>query len=74
VTTPSKGRALVDRGRMVALAREYNIFVSYSTVYRWTCEPGFPTAVGKSGKSLLYDRIDFVNFIERLVSKIESDG
>ena len=69
----SDGRVLIDRTHMINIAREYNLFVSYSTVYRWTNEPEFPVAVGRNGKSALYLKSEFTRFLERMLGKVERD-
>ncbi|MBC8465642.1 hypothetical protein H8D57_01315 [bacterium] len=62
---------LINRSQMVQIAREYNIFVSQGTIHRWANEPGFPMAIGKKGKFLLYSKKEFVEYVLKRVRKMQ---
>jgi len=65
--------ALINRKQMIAIAREYNIFISIGTIHRWANEPDFPRPVGKNGKHLLYSLNSFHNFVNYKLNKLQSD-
>ena len=62
---------LINRTQMLAIAREYRLFVSNSTIHRWANSPRFPRAVGKNGKYLLYRKPEFVAFLKWRLREIE---
>ena len=65
--------ALINRSQMLAIAREYRLFVSQSTIHRWANEPGFPYPVGQNGRNLLYAKGEFVAFLKRRLRKIQEE-
>jgi len=62
---------MINRSQMLAIAREYRLFVSNSTIHRWANSPRFPRAVGKDGKYLLYEKPEFVAFLKWRLMEIE---
>ena len=58
---------------MVIIARDYNLFVSKSTIHRWANEPEFPYAVGQDGRNLLYERGEFLRFLKRRLRRIQEE-
>ena len=50
---------LINRSQMLRIAREYNIFVSKSTIHQWANEPDFPLVVGQDGRCLLYSQFEW---------------
>ena len=62
---------LINRSQMLAIAREYRLFVSNSTIHRWANSPSFPRVVGKNGKYLLYRKPEFVAFLKWRLREIE---
>lgn len=65
--------ALINRNQMIAIAREFKLFVSRSTIHRWANEPEFPLAVGVDGQSLLYTRSEFIDFLKQRVREIQAE-
>ncbi len=64
---------LINRTQMVTISREYNIFISQSTIHRWANEPDFPHPIGQDGKNLLYSLVEFVNFLKQRLRRIEEE-
>ena len=64
---------LINRSQMVAIARDYNLVVSKSTIHRWANEPDFPYPVGQNGQNLLYSCQEFVAYLMRRLKKIQLD-
>ena len=62
---------LINRAQMVTIAREYNLFVSQSTIHLWANSSGFPRAVGKDGRFLLYPKQEYIKFLIRRLREIE---
>ena len=65
--------ALINRSQMLAIARQFNLFVTKSTIHRWANEPDFPYVVGQDGRSLLYSRAELVAFLKRRLRKIQEE-
>jgi len=63
--------ALINRSQMLAIARDYNLVVSKSTIHRWSNEPDFPYPVGQNGQNLLYSRQAFVAYLICRLEKIQ---
>lgn len=64
---------LVDRQQMLVIAKQFNLFVTKSTIHRWANAPDFPYAVGQDGRSLLYKRDEFVEFLKKRIRQIRED-
>lgn len=64
---------LINRTQMLKIAREYRIFVSKSTIHRWSNESEFPYVKGIDGKNLLYSRYDFIMFLKQRLSRIQKE-
>ena len=64
---------LINRSQMITIAWQHNIRISRSTIHRWANQPDFPVVVGKDGQALLYERSQFVRYLERILQKIEED-
>lgn len=69
-----KGKdVLINRSQMLKIARYYKIFVSKSTIHRWANEPDFPYPVGQNGRFLLYSSVEYDNFLNRKLKRIQED-
>ena len=68
-----KQDALINRSQMLAIARDYNLVVTKSTIHRWANEPGFPYPVGQNGRYLLYSRGEVITFLKRRLRRIQEE-
>ena len=66
-------RDLVSRNQMVAIAKEYNLFVTLSTVHRWANEPDFPLVAGQRGRTFLYHRFEFISFLKKHLRRMQEE-
>ncbi len=73
MTQTIERNTLINRSQMVIIARDYNLFVSKSTIHRWANEPEFPYAVGQDGRNLLYERGEFLRFLKRRLRRIQEE-
>lgn len=65
---------LISRSEMVILARQHNVFVTKSTIHRWSEEESdFPLVTGIDGRSLLYSRAEFVEFLRKRIRRIQEE-
>lgn len=62
---------LINRTQMLEIARDYKIYVTKSTIHRWSNEPDFPYVIGKQGQCLLYSLNSFIKYLERKLDKIQ---
>lgn len=66
---------LISRLEMLTLARQHNIFITKSTIYRWSQEDtDFPLVAGIDGQSRLYSQKEFLAFLKRRMRKMQEDG
>ena len=65
--------ALINRSQMLAIARDFNLIVSKSTIHRWANEPDFPYPVGQDGRYLLYNQREFITFLKRRLRRIKEE-
>jgi len=66
---------LISRTEMVTLARQHNVFITKSTIHRWSEEASdFPRIAGIDGRSRLYSEREFVAFIKRRLRKIQEES
>ncbi len=73
-TPPTDQDGLISRSEMLSLARLHNIFVTKSTIHRWSEEEiDFPRVVGIDGRSRLYSEREFIAFIKRRLRKIQEE-
>lgn len=64
---------LIERSEMVALAKRNNLSVTLSTIHRWANEPGFPTALGQTGKTLLYSQQQVTAYMKKRLRRLQED-
>ena len=71
MTLSTEKDVLINRSRMIQIARKYNILVSKSTIHRWANKPEFPLPIGQNGRSILYSRKDFITFLDSHIKLIQ---
>ncbi len=75
VADPKTNRSnnLITRSEMLVIAKEYNLFITKSTIHRWANEPGFPVAQGMQGRCLLYSQSKILNFLKNRIERLQED-
>lgn len=68
----TESNRLISRSEMVILARQHNVFVTKSTIHRWSEEESdFPLVTGIDGRSLLYSRAEFIAFLKQRIRRVQ---
>ena len=66
---------LISQLEMLTLARQHNIFITKSTIYRWSQEDtDFPFVAGIDGQSRLYSQKELLSFLKRRMRKMQDNG